>query len=277
MVLCDDIARVVMVYLGPKQIVNFFKECGLDFGMKFMYDARCEMMKCDEINYVLGKFSNIVVTGVFYDASVEIMCSFVVNMIKVSHLAVECGGTNDADKMIIRKLLMLMPNVTKLDIIDCSMRALKGVNVCVKLEHLTVKIKNNDISPYLEGISKCESLCTLTLERVQLNCDDFNEISRCNRLVRLEMYGGSCIPKNIRCKSLRVLRFKNCYKSCWEDVCGCDRVERISINGWYNLMNIEGMKGYSGLKKLRIKHCPGLEKGEQNRWGLKGVMIRVKN
>ena len=40
MILCNDTVRVVMGYLEPRCLKEFFKEARLDFGMKFIYDGR---------------------------------------------------------------------------------------------------------------------------------------------------------------------------------------------------------------------------------------------
>lgn len=51
--------KIIASYAAPNQLENLFLENGFDFDMRFKYDMLSCSMKCEEISYVVRKFSNI--------------------------------------------------------------------------------------------------------------------------------------------------------------------------------------------------------------------------
>lgn len=58
---------IVINYLEPLCLKNFFVDSGLNVQMKFDYDGRNYKVTCDELSVILDMFPNMVVMGITLD------------------------------------------------------------------------------------------------------------------------------------------------------------------------------------------------------------------
>ena len=106
MLLCGkDVASIVISYLSPCCLVNFFVDCGLDFDMKFVYDGKGYVLGWREVNFIFGAFCNIALVGLTFKNSKE-RPFFVNSMSKLAYCGMQCGMQN---LMFVRYLSNIGP------------------------------------------------------------------------------------------------------------------------------------------------------------------------
>lgn len=186
MLLCgNDVASVVISYLEPWYLANFFVNCGLDFGMKFVYDARGYMWKSEEINMIFSMFSGVILTGLSFSAARNV--SFTIRLDKVMFCEVRRCISRVC---VLPEQLDEMSSMIELKLIDYNQDSdLSGLCRYKNLRKLTIERIGSVSSPYLWGIYRCERLVSLKLKNIRLISEEIKMISRCQNLVCLEIDG----------------------------------------------------------------------------------------
>lgn len=269
----SDVESVVISYLEPWCLASFFVECGLDFGKKFMYDARKRVLGLKEINEIFGIFPGIILMGlsVYDDGKYEI----VVPLGKL--MFCEIQKQPDCYSDVLQREVAKMVSVTELKLIDYEKRTKFGEWVNVR--KLTIKIEKSKSSPYLNGISRLKKLNTLKLLNFEFCMNDFIEMSKCENLVNLEI--DELIPWEINVFAqlnwnINVLKLGHCAGLNLNMLMNCPNVKCVEIKYWDNLMNITTLAKCTKLERVTIGGCPKLKDvsilGECV--GLKKVIIR---
>lgn len=267
----NDVTSVVISYLKPWCLANFFVEYGLDFGMKFIYDARGYVLKSEEINLIFSMFPGVVLVGLsFYDVK---NVSFAVRLDKVMF----CEMRRCVGEMYLPYQLgeiSGMNDIIGLKLIDyCGESDLSRLCRYGNLQKLVIERINCLSSPYVRGISECEKLVSLKLINIKLVEEDMKEISRCRKLVRLRI-DGRMRRGNMRleCENLHVLKLRY-YDGYSFSILGCPNVRRVRLENCVNLRDVDGLGG--GLEFLEIVGCPSLDLRKYI--SLKNVRVILKN
>lgn len=243
MVLCSDIVRVVVKYLDPNCLINFFRENDLDFDMKFIYDGR--MVSCSDENWIFGAFGGIVLIGIcLYDWDCAPM-----RMNRVSCLKIQRDDNKwESHTQRINNLKKMLKNIVEFEGINCASSDIKKLYVCKILRYLTLRMTRCEHSPYLYDLSNFLNLHSLKLIDVSLSGYDMEQINMCKGLVSLELSGQSYgTMRNLACENLRVLIVKYVKVCDLEKVKKCANLRRIRIE---ECLNVKGMHTLKDLKKL---------------------------
>ena len=240
----SDVESVVISYLEPCCLASFFMECGLDFGKKFIYDARKCMLECEEVNRIFRIFPGIILIGLSFYGEGEIM----VPLDRV--LYCDVMGIN---YMIWEK----MTNIVELKLIDYNTELGKLIN----LRKLTIQTNHDHASPFLYGISGCKKLDTLKLLNFEFCRKDIMEMLKCKNLVNLEIDGIIEFTVYEFAKfewNISVLKLRNCDETNLDILLSCPNVKYVRIVDWKELIDVAALVKCVKLERVEIVRCPKL-------------------
>ena len=305
MVLCLDIAFIVVEYLEPLCLGNFFRENGLDKHMKFVYNGYGGgewLIKCDELCVVLDEFPNMVLVGVMFRRFDNVVMQKIDRLGKLTHV----GGEHRLDGSVCEILCKIMGNINAcVDVIDVR-------ECCEGSEMRKIIFANNRIKHficgnsalYLMGLEQCVILERVTIkDDMYVSYSDFRVISLCQKLTHLDMIMTThksndfllenknlCVLKithhtieNLnflgRCLKLRKLVIRNCemlrdLSALWGK---CPNLRKLVIRNCGEIEDFDIKIKSFGLRKLVISGCPKLEEHvDELRNVCVGIRIRIK-
>ena len=254
----SDVESIVISYLEPHCLASFFIECGLNFRKKFMYDARGCVLGLKEINDIFSVFPGVILTGLsFYDDQDAIMIPF------GGVLCCEVIARYDilSTKCLPRQLGEMV-NMVELKLINYDHDTKLDVGVWMNLRELTIQIDGAFSSPFLDNISECKRLDTLRLLIFEFCRGDFVEMSKCEKLVNLEIDG---LTKAEGCEfakykwNVDVLKLGHYFEATNLDILlSCPNVRYVRIVDWEDLVDIDALVKCTKLERVEIVRCPKL-------------------
>ena len=268
MVLCQNVASIVVGYLEPMCLGCFFINEGLDWGMKFIYDGSIclKILTYDECNEVFGMFPNIVLVGIhMYDMSIntKMITNLNVNVKKLIRCRLTCGDELHQVYLFEQLKLFTFSSLKTLNLINFGYK----LNKCDLSGHDNLRnlniVSNVQSSPYLKGISKCKELKCLRLVDVSLCDNDNKEISKCHNLIHLEISVQHIVKLN--CKNLRTLIINNKNNSflCqyFRNLNGirCGNIRCIMLENCDGLEDIYKLREFPYLECVEIVGCGRLD------------------
>ena len=261
MILCRDVVNVVVKYLEPKCLGSFWRDRGLDWGMKFIYDGSNFPLYWDEIDVCFGGFDGIVLVGIGLYNMIKRKSQLRVNLNKIKY----CGlyESNDfvqkrgnlSDLSLLNYLIDVV-NVIKLKIVDFYMTNVKILCKFVKLKCLIVEKRKHLFSTFLREIDKCEKLKYLKVVNMMMDCNDFNDISKCRNLVSFYWLGKSSRNCVLECDSLRKFRLVNNNSEDLSIISGCTGLRNVSIKNCEYMNNMFELESCRELRNIVINRCP---------------------
>ena len=244
MFLCGDVIGVVMKYLEPKQVVNFFREYELDFGMKFVYDGRWWKVGGREIDVLFGSIPNVTIVGLLVN---DLCFGGKVSLDSLMYCGLDCDG-NDFREIFI--------DTITLELINCNV--MLDVQGCKKLKKLVFKKEYGFSSPHLAYLPKCLGLESLRVVDVYVNRDEFRGIEMCQKLTHFDFFGTFEEGNVLRCANLRVVRIRNDEIKDLNVLRGCEGLEELVVDRCCNLKDLGALKECVRLEKLVVRKCDEL-------------------
>lgn len=259
--LCTDVVTIIILYLEPKQMINFFREFGLDFGMKFLYDARNWPLECAEINIVFGSFTGIGLTGItFYDVGINFVCPFVVPLNKLTYCGIYYWNKFGVISDLLKKLCRLI-DIRVLDIGGCHMAHVKALRKCRNLENLTLRRADSLTTPRVHDLYLCHGLRVLKMANMVLYWRDLMELKMCKRLEHLEFFkmlyrmGANIGGCKLECGGVRVVKMQRCGIEDLGILGGCVSLEDVEIIECEELRDVSELGKCERLRSVKIRRC----------------------
>ena len=293
MTLYRDVVNIVIKYLEPKCLRNFWIDEGLDWEMRFVYDGSNFPLYWDEINVCFGEFDGIMLVGIglynniYYDIVNNINYDIVNNI----YYDIVINNDNDNDN-IIKRVKQLKVNlnkikycglyenphfaqkrddscsnlsllnylvdavsVIKLKIVDFYMSNMGILHKFVDLKRLIIEKRVGNRSTFVRGIYKCENLRYLKIVNLMLDCSDFNNISKCRNLVSFDWSGKSSGDCMLECNGLRKFRLVNNDSEDLSIISGCTGLRNVSIKNCVRMNNMLALKSCKELRNVVISGC----------------------
>lgn len=262
MTLCCDVVSVVVKYLKPQCLKNFWRDEGLDFGMKFVYGGTSWPLFWDEIDVCFGDFSRIILIGIGLHNSEHRMMGI---SIKTLMNKVMCCGIYDDYGMItnlcIVNYISEIIDIVKLKIVNCFAWDLSVLSKFKKLEYLIVTNEVNGLSSSLKGIDNCLGLKTLKIINLILNDDDFDAISGCVKLTHFVFEGrlhGECMLKCNSLKTLKLIRYSEREYNVIKKCPNLRNVHVVNCKWLESIFDINVVELCKELKYVKVRRCPVL-------------------
>ena len=279
------------MYVEPEKLVNLFVGCGLDFGMKFVYNGfgcECGVLIC-RVREVFGVFPNIVVVGLCIEYDYEYVYNncyedkyqynngnfygvflgvddligkigFVVRGLR--HLRIVGGGSGGIyGKLFDSSILMMWPNIKTLVLDDLRLRGLDGMLFCGgmrKVEMIGCEWRETDITCF----SKLMMLTVVKFYGCCITNSDARTLMECGNLRKLEINNVWPINVPFTFKNLVYLKIRggayhlNMMKYRvlnFGEISACRKLRTLNLNGNEFVVDCELVK--YPLCRLWLKGC----------------------
>lgn len=254
MVLCANIASIVVKYLEPRCLVSFLRDEKIRG--RFVYDGSPYILDYDECNVVYGMFPDVVLVGIhFCDLGVSDARGFVMDVRKVVRCRVTCDL--ESELCMLPKQLDECVGIKVLSLIDYG----KIMKICdlskfVDLHTVNIVTNERDNSQYLRGLEKCKNLKCLRLVNVMLSYNDIEEICKCKKLIHLEI--SQHINNTLYCDNLCTLILNN-FIGCNLNLISCYKIKCIMLINCKTLTDVSKLKQFPDLECVEIIGCDKLK------------------
>ena len=232
--LSSDVVTIMLIYVGPYELRNFFEEHNIEMTLKFRYDARSYKLTVWELEMCFGKFPNIVLVGVNVFGLIGKNVGMINNVISLRIRSLNLDSLHEFPDCFKLENLELCgfgrsfsfrmfnaPNVKKIFFEHCDLDMMNvfgemcGENIRIIMCN-NFYITKNDI----ECMERLPKLDTLILSDCRKSLDKLDW--RLNKLRRLEAKNGSEIL--------------NVEKSV---IPGCRRLRHLVIETWNENVDLE--------------------------------------
>lgn len=272
MMLCKSVALIVVKYLRPSCLEEFFRMEGLDRGMVFEYDDSGTEIGCEKLYYVLNRFPNMVLRGMMVSENSKIH-KFMMIRERFAGLVRYGLRDNCINLCLFPRCIKHIANVREFHVINyCGVYDIAYIFGRVKC--LRFSCDDGSRGFCLRWISKCVGLEKVVInDGVRVGYEEFDELSKCEGVRYLSLSVTIETKCPLRMAGLRVLILRNMGIYDLEIVKGCRNLERLVIENCANLMDVgEIVKECPGLKSLVIRGCGRVD--ISTIFGL--VLVRIK-
>lgn len=286
-----NVLNVVALYVEPKNLVNLFVGCGLDFGMRFMYNGFCyEGLSFREIHEILGVFTGVVLIGlcVKYDythivnsrcdcgcifrrtkctcriSSGQLSMDYLVGdmFCKLRYLRFKGGISNvgvQYECLFDSNVLMMFSRIRVLVLENVRLQGLNGLLFCEGMRVVEIVMcewEKTDISCF----AKLENLSVVKFEGCYVIEREAHVLMECRNLRKLEIHNIWPIKVPFAFKNLVYLKVKNYhfvndtkrYASIKvEDLNMCRKLKKLNLCGW----NVGKDDRRLVLRELELRGC----------------------
>lgn len=274
-----DIIHIVIQYLEPLCLGNFFVKYDLNYEMKFVYDSKNAIIEGEELNVVFAIFPNMVLIGMTIDT---FNCcdnseyNYNLNrFVNLSHCGLYKLGLTIKSKLFKNefKHICKITNIKKLQLYNCY--AFNDILLlCRELKHLVIG-KNYVDSPILLSISNCTKLRKLVIyDNIFMDDDEIHMLSKLTELTHLKLFVNMMSNFPLNCANLRTLKIKNMTNNTLNIVKGCYNLEHLVIINCTNLTDVSALKECPKLKSVTVRGFAL----DDNVWrDLRRIKIKDKN
>lgn len=252
------VAHVIIQYLEPSYLRNFFVKNSLNCNMKFIYTVY-NGIKCDELCIILKYFPNMMLTGIIFDFSKHkynynenFMKQYSNRFKKLSYCTLyDCCG-----KLYLNSLKWMnkYTKINRLNLINCT--KLNNIfEIYDDIKYLMIG-RTHGISPTMISLSKCTNLERLIInDNIFINDSELAILSNLKKLTHLKLSASLNGYFALNCINLRVLKIKKMCITTLNILIGCHGLEHLIIVNCPNLTDISDLKKCHKLKSLTIKRC----------------------
>ena len=295
MIKSRDVVRIIITYLSPYHLKNFFSNHNIDCRTSFVYDGFDHCLPKNCLNYIFGVFPNIVMKGIYIDGIAELRGLWCdkdkdkdkdkeKKNVKYLHV-VEDVGFNPEFRM--RKCYHSQMRAHLPYRIVCDYGMLRGYTGLTKLV-INFNPKSTSVND-VDFLQQCSRLKKIELLSMTSLCN-LDGISGCHDLVKLKLV--DCDDVSISClSSLRHLTIEDysingltglgeckLHKLVLRDVINFDNfvvnssLRKIVLDKC-DLCDIVWMKGLCNLESLIVRGCGNLSCIELGMESLRSVNI----
>ena len=256
-----NISQIIITYLDPQQLQNFFISFNDTPNSKYTFSAQYFPLQINVINYLLR---DLTITSLnFINKSYQ---NLTIPLTKLSHCSIYGSDTyNTCNINSISRILHKYTSITSLHIQLCDSADLYILHKYQNLQSLTISSYAFDIFS-LQNLPNCPNLHTFkfTDNEMGLENDDIIALSLCHNLIHLEL---NCVyiqhDAPLSCPNLRYLKC-NCDNICddinYDDIHDDTFRSNTHINLIYNCPNLRHLiLTFSNLTNIHaLSSCPNL-------------------
>lgn len=245
-----DIAKIIIKYVAPNELIPFFLLHNVDLRIRFRYDAFniCNVLNVISFNNTFKNFPNVIITSLF----LEIPSGHTMNNIQIDYnelrrIKIMCDDTIDITKFAkcvhLRVLMLAGTKCINGDIIY-------GLN---KLRHL--RLPNWGWSYNLTRLAHDLP----KLRRIEMPFKDVDELVHFKKLRNIRFkawdYDGKFITlSELRCLDISFFKF-----TIMPDLSGYHNLCRLIVFSCSNLKTIDTLHTIANLRHVEIWFCHKLE------------------
>lgn len=284
MILCFDVALIVVKFLEPRCLGSFWRDQGLDWGMKFVYDGSDFPLYCEEVDVYFGVFSGIVLVGIGLFNNKFKEFGGKLNLGRV----VRCGLYENnsyveftrCTNLGLLNYLVGVKSIVELKLVDFYILDMSILREFDGLTSLIIERDKRALSTYLNGVYKCKGLKCLKISKVLLVYNDLYNISKCKELVRFAFRGTVTCEYvcKLGCSKLEEFKLMDSNVGNLCIIGDCHRLRNVSIRNCDLLSDVGVLALCGELRSVMIDGCPLLREvdvlGGFNLLREKGVRVR---
>lgn len=258
-----NVAHIVIQYLEPLCLRNFFVQNGLNLGMKFVCDSSNNQITYRDLCVVFEDFPNAILVGVMIDflkLKSHKKYKYLNRFDKLLCCGLYgCGYENYYGcSLELLECINRTTNIIVLNLKKC-LKIRDIVNICKKVKKIIIGKERENYSPNLCGLAQCTELEKIIInDNIILNAFDLQELSRCNKLTYLKIRAVITQIIMLNCKKLRVLKIKNSNVYDLWFIEGCSNLKHLVISGCNNLKHINILMRLCYLESLVVRECENL-------------------
>lgn len=284
--LMHDVSCVVILYLAPQQMSNFFNMFGINFDMKCSYDGSGYKLIRNDAMFIFGLFPNMI-------KNVCVCCNVVGGGCGYEHSRgngcvcesyyslFSSGLDNELVSVVIKNgnisdvnMLQFYRNLERVTFDGCGVLNIADLNKCLKLNTIKMCLREYGKFYYITRddmctFNACKGLKNLELFGVvgktflgsyrfsckklrsfKFTCDDFYRHECLFRIIGLTMIE--------KCSELRVLDMNNCCLKSVDGLVVYHNLVKVRLCGFRELVNVSGLGKCVNLKWLDLSKCVNL-------------------